>query len=160
MYNLNKMETNIKNFRKERNRYFLKRQYVFTMIIVLGLTVMAGLGYQSDNKAMLWIFGVLAVLCLLSVFTERMVIDMDQQAMFIKRGLIKSEVRIPFSDITNYQLSRVIYIFVPVNTSLNVEYISSEKIRFAIVAQGFSKRAMQSILNDIEEIIPPYDDRK
>ncbi|MCJ8154407.1 hypothetical protein MKJ01_11605 [Chryseobacterium sp. SSA4.19] len=154
------METGIRNFRKEGNRYVLKRQYGFTMIIVLGLTVMAWLGYHSDNKAMLWIFGILAALCLLSVFTERMVIDMDQKALFIKRGLIKPEVRIPFSDITNYQLSRLIYIFVPVNTSLNVEYICSDKMMFAIVAQGFSKRAMQSILNDIEEIISPYDDRK
>ena len=149
------METGTENFRREGNRYILKRQYGFTMVIVIGLAVMAWIGYNSDNKAMMWIFGILAALCLLSVFTERMVVDLDAEVLLIKRGL-RPESRIPFSEITDYQMSRLIYIFVPVNTSLNVRYYSSGKEKFAIIAQGFSKSAMQRILNDLEEITSPY----
>ncbi|WP_294237694.1 hypothetical protein [uncultured Chryseobacterium sp.] len=150
-----KMETAIKNFRREGNRYILKRQYGFAVVIVIGLLVMTWFGYQSGNKAMMWIFGILAVLCMLSVFTEKMIIDTDSQTMFIKRGL-KPASHIPFADIADYELGRVIYIFVPVNTSLNVRYVSSGKEAYATIAQGFSARAMQSILNDIEEITLPY----
>lgn len=150
------METNFRNFRKDGNRYVLKKQYGFAMVVVIGLLILAGIGYNSGNKAMMWIFGGFAVLCLLSVLTEKMVIDLDARAIFIKRGLIKPESHIPFSAIAHYQMSRLIYIFIPVNTSLNVRYFSSGKEAFAVVAQGLSKSRMQSILNDIEEITAPY----
>lgn len=150
------MDTGIGNFRKEGNRYIMKRQYGFNLVIVSGLAIMTGIGFNSDNKAMMWIFGILAMLCLLSVFTEKMEIDLDEKVMLIKRGLIRPEIRIPFSDITNYEMSRLIYIFIPVNTALNVWYSSSGKEKVAIVAQGFSKSALQRILNDIEEITAPY----
>ncbi|WP_293939875.1 hypothetical protein [Sphingobacterium sp. UBA5996] len=149
------MENTIKNFKKDGNRYILKRQYGFGILIVAGLTVLAWFGYTSNNAAMMWIFGIFAALCFLSIYTERMVIDLDEKALFIKRGL-KAETCIPFSDIAHYQMSRLIYIFIPVNTSLNVRYFSAGEEKFAIVAQGLSKRAMQDILNDIEEITQPY----
>ncbi len=149
------MEHTIKNFRREGNRYVLRRQYGFGIVLVTGLAVMAWLGYHSDNQVMMWIFGIFALLCFLSIYTERMVIDLDAEALLIKRGL-KPEIRIPFSDIANYQMNRLIYIFVPVNTSLNVRYFSGNKEKFATVAQGLSKKGMQRILNDIEEITLPY----
>ncbi len=149
------METRFGNFRKEGNRYILKRQYGFALVIVIGLAVMTWLGYHSENKAMMWIFGILTILCMLSVFTEKMVIDTDAQTMYIKRGL-KPASHIPFADIAEYELGRVIYIFIPVNTSLNVRFISSGKEEYATIAQGFSAGAMQRILNEIEQITSPY----
>ncbi|GEJ45963.1 MULTISPECIES: hypothetical protein [unclassified Chryseobacterium] len=149
------MENTFKNFKKVGNRYILKRQYGFGILIVTGLAVMAWVGYNSDNKAMMWIFGIFAAICFLSIYTERMVIDLDAKTLFIKRGL-KAEISIPFSDIGHYQMSRLIYIFIPVNTSLNVCYFTAGEEKFAIVAQGLSKRAMQDILNDIEAITLPY----
>ena len=150
------MEKYSKNFIKNGNRFILKRQYGFGLIIVIGLSAMAFAGLVSDNHIMTWIFGSIAFLCMISIFTERFEINIDEQVMIIKRGLIKPADRISINDELHFELSSLVYIFIPVNVSLCARYISQEEEKVSIVAQGFTNHSMQSVLNDIEEIITLY----
>ncbi|MCX8526447.1 hypothetical protein OF897_21245 [Chryseobacterium formosus] len=140
-------------FKKEGNIYIMKRQYGFATVIVIGLSLLAFSGIVSDNLTLFYICGILALLCAISVFTEKLEIDLDHRTIIIKRGLIKSGDHIKIEDIQNFELTRLIYIFIPVNTSLNMIYFDGSQQKVGMVAQGFSSKSMQIVLNEIEEIL-------
>lgn len=146
------MET-LQKFTKNGNQYVMKRQYGFGLIVVFGMAAFAFGGVLISNTAMIWIFGILTILCLISVFINHVVIDMDQKEILIKNALIIPPVRIPLSDFVNFEVVRTTQYFVTINVSLNLYYIKNGKEQCSGVAQGFTARSMQNLLNEIQEII-------
>ncbi|WP_294205160.1 hypothetical protein [uncultured Chryseobacterium sp.] len=146
------MEQQFRYFIKEGNTYHLKRQYGFSGIIIIGLAVVAIIGFIAHLPALGWIAGILSLLCLVSVMNEKVVIDMNSRQMLIKKGLVKPAAAIPLDSDLSFEISRLIYIFIPINTALNLWYRSGGKENAVMISQGFSKKSMQELLNEIEAI--------
>jgi hypothetical protein len=143
----------LQKFTKNGNQYVMKRQYGFGLIVVFGMAAFAFGGVLISNTAMIWIFGILTILCLISVFINHVVIDMDQKEILIKNALIIPPVRISLSDFVNFEVVRTTQYFVTINVSLNLYYMKNGKEQCSGIAQGFTARSMQNLLNEIQEII-------
>lgn len=96
----------LQKFTKNGNQYVMKRQYGFGLFVVLGMAAFAFAGIWMKNTTMIWIFGILTVLCLISIFINHVVIDMNQKEILIKNALIIPPIRIPFSDFVNFEVVR------------------------------------------------------
>jgi hypothetical protein len=143
----------LQKFTKKGNQYVMKRQYGFGLIIVFGMAALAFAGIWLKKPVMIWIFGILTVLCLISLFINHVVLDMNRKVILIKNGLIIPPVQIPLSDFVNFELVRIKQYFVTINVSLNLYYLKNGKEQCTGIAQGFTTRAMQNLLNEIHEII-------
>ncbi|MDQ5929951.1 MAG: hypothetical protein QG594_1733 [Bacteroidota bacterium] len=143
----------LQKFTKNGNQYVMKRQYGFGLIVVFGMAAFAFGGVLISNTAMIWIFGILTILCLISIFINHVVIDMGQKEILIKNALIIPPVRIPLSDFVNFEVVRTTQYFVTINVSLNLYYMKNGKEQCSGIAQGFTARSMQNLLNEIQEII-------
>lgn len=142
-----------KNFTREGNLYKMKPQYgfyIFAIALALGL---AYLGFYIKSPATLWIFLALAVIFILSALTRSLVVDMDRKEINVKMALIRPTYTIPIADIQHFELYSLKQNLITTNTTLNVYYLKDGKEKSTALAQGFTKRAMQHILNDIEDII-------
>lgn len=140
-------------FTKSGQLYVMKRQYGFSLIVVLGMAAFAFAGVILKNAAMIWIFGILTIICLISVFVNHVEIDMGRKIISIKNGLIIPPVQIPLSDFVNFEVVRTTQYFVTINVSLNLYYMKNGKEQCSGVAQGFTARSMQNLLNEIQEIL-------
>lgn len=140
-------------FTKNGQLYAMKRQYGFSLIVVLGMAAFAFAGVILKNAAMIWIFGFLTIICLISVFVNHVEIDMGRKIISIKNGLIIPPVQIPLSDFVNFEVVRTTQYFVTINVSLNLYYMKNGKEQCSGVAQGFTARSMQNLLNEIQEIL-------
>ena len=72
------MET-LQKFTKKGNQYVMKRQYGFGLIVVFGMAALAFVGIGLKKPVMIWIFGILTLLCLISLFINYVVIDMGDR---------------------------------------------------------------------------------
>lgn len=147
------MRTKLQYFTKNENQYIMKREYGFALIISLALAVFAGAGIWIKEMAMFWIFGVLSVLCLISIWSKQVIIDLDRKEIIVKMGLIGKPFPIPFQDFQNFELVRLKQYLLTTNTSLNIYYLKDGKEKCAMIAQGFTSKAMQNLANEIDEII-------
>ncbi|PWB26418.1 hypothetical protein [Flavobacterium sp. HTF] len=146
------MET-LQKFTKNGNQYVMKRQYGFGLIVVIGMAALTFAGVWFKNSIMIWIFGILTVLCLISIFINQVVIDMSRKEISIKNGLIIPPVQIPISDFVNFELVKIKQYFVTINVSLNLYYLKNGKEKCSGIAQGLTTRSMQNLLNEIQEIL-------
>ncbi|MBC9909892.1 EbsA family protein [Chitinophaga varians] len=131
----------------------MKPQYGFSIFVILLALALAFLGFYIKSPWVMWLFLALAVIFILSAFTKSLVVDMDQKVINVKMALIKPAYTIPIADIQQFELYSLRTNFITTNTTLNVYYLKDGKEKSASLAQGITKRAMQNILNDIEEII-------
>jgi hypothetical protein len=143
----------LQKFTKNGNQYVMKTQYGFALFVVFGMLTLTFAGIGMKNTAMIWIFGILTILCTISIFINHVVIDMDQKEILIKNALIIPPVRIPLRDFVNFEVVRTTQYFVTINVSLNLYYMKNGKEQCSGVAQGLTARSMQNLLNEIQEII-------
>jgi hypothetical protein len=143
----------LQKFTKNGNQYVMKTQYGFALFVVFGMLALTFAGIGMKNTAMIWIFGILTILCTISIFINHVVIDMDQKEILIKNALIIPPVRIPLRDFVNFEVVRTTQYFVTINVSLNLYYMKNGKEQCSGVAQGLTARSMQNLLNEIQEII-------
>ncbi|KFF06446.1 hypothetical protein [Flavobacterium reichenbachii] len=147
----------LQKFTKIENQYVMKRQHGFGLIVVLGMAAFAFAGLWFKNTAMIWIFGILTVLCLISIFVNHVVIDISRREIIIKNGLMIPPVQIPFDNIVNFELVRMKQYFITINVSLNLYYLKNEKEQCSGIAQGLTTRSMQNLLNEIQEILKEHE---
>ena len=145
--------TQFKNFTREGNKYIMKREFGFSIMISIGLAAFALGGIWINEMAMFWIFGVLSICTIISIWSKQVIIDLDSQEIIIKVGLIGKPVPIPLKDFQNFELIRMKQYFITINTSLNVNYVKDGKEKSNLIAQGFTTRAMQNLANEIDEIL-------
>lgn len=143
----------LKYFTRHGNLYTMKRRQGFSLIVVIGLIAAAIGGIYAHLPALTWICGVLTILFILAIILRRVVIDMDNNQFFIKSGLLHGGTNIRFEDLVHFQLASVKQNFITINTSLNILYIKDGKEKSLVIAEGFTIRAMQQVLNEIEEIM-------
>lgn len=143
----------LKYFIKEGNKYIMKREYGFLLMISIGLAAFAVGGIWINKMSMFWIFGVLSICTVISIWSKQVIIDLDTNEIIIKVGLIGKPVPIPLKDFQNFELVRMKQYFITINTSLNVNYLKDGQEKSNLIAQGFTTRAMQNLANEIDEIL-------
>lgn len=142
----------LKYFTQNGNQYIMKGQRGFSLVVIIGLAAAAVGGVYAHLPGLTWICGILALLFIVAIFLKRLVIDLDQQAFILKSGLFSTTTTVPFGDFLNFELASVRHSFIIVNTSLNICFTKNGKERALTIAQGFTVRAMQNVLNEIEDI--------
>ncbi|QSW88786.1 hypothetical protein J0383_21420 [Flavobacterium endoglycinae] len=131
----------------------MKRDYSFALLISIALAIFAGAGIWIKEMAMFWIFGILSVLSLISIWSKQIIIDLERKEIIVKIGLIGKPFPIPFEDFQNFELVRIKQYLLTTNTSLNIQYLKNGKEKSAMIAQGFTSKSMQNLANEIDEII-------
>lgn len=144
-----------KKFDRDGNLFVMKRQYGFGLVIVLAMAAFTVGGVWYKNTAMIWIFGILTVLCFISIWQQNFAIDLDKEEFIIKNGLINKPVQIPLANFVNFELVKIRHNFITTNVSLNLYYRRDNKEKCTGIAQSFSTRSLQTLINEINEIISP-----
>ncbi len=150
----------MKHFTKDGSLYIMKPQYVFNsilMTLILGLSVV---GLYIKTPMMTYICLGIAIIVGISLWTKKLSIDTSRREITGKSGLVNPYFTIPFNDIQNFELLTTSHNFIKTNTSLQVYYLKKGKVKCVTIAQGITSRAMQSILNDIDDIIGDEDSSK
>jgi hypothetical protein len=150
----------LKYFTRSGNQYTMKRQYGFSLIVIVVLAGAAIAGMYNNMPELMWICGVLTILFVLAIMLKKVVIDMDQRQIFLKSGLFQAGANIRFEDILHFQLASVKQNFITINTSLNVLYVKDGKEKSLGIAEGFTVGVMQRVLNEIEEIMYPDEHKR
>lgn len=145
--------TELTKFEKSGNQFVMKRQYGFGLLVVIGMLAFTIGGIYYKNTAVIWIFGILTILCLISIWAQSFIIDLDKNAFIIKNGLINKPVEIPVADFVNFELVKVKQNLITTNVSLNLYYIKNDKEKCTGIAQGFTTRSMQKLMNEINAIL-------
>ncbi|WP_289659920.1 hypothetical protein [Flavobacterium panacagri] len=145
--------TTLKEFVKDGNQYTMKRQYGFGLLVVGGMLAFTIGGIYYKNTAVIWIFGILTVLCFISIWSQRFVIDLDRNEFIIKNGLINKPVQILFSDFVNFELVKIKHYLITTNVCLNLYYMKNNKEKCTGIAQAFTTRSIQRLINEINEIV-------
>lgn len=143
----------LKKFEKNGNQFIMKRQYGFGLLVVGGMMAFTIGGIFYKNTAVIWIFGILSILCFISIWSETFVIDLDKEVFVIKNGLINKPVEILLSDFVNFELVKVRHNFITTNVCLNLYYIKNDKEKCTGIAQGFTTKSMQMVINEINIIL-------
>ncbi len=145
--------TELKKFEKNGNQFVMKRQYGFGLLVVIGMLAFTIGGIYNKNTTMIWIFGILTVLCFISIWSQNFAVDLDKETFIIKNGLINKPMEIPFADFVNFELVKVKQNLITTNVSLNLYYLKNDKEKCIGIAQGFTTRSMQRLINEINEIL-------
>lgn len=131
----------------------MKTQYGFAVALVGGLMALALIGLRVNANMLVWVFGTLGAVAMLSIATKSLVIDMNKKEIRSKTALLRPPTTIQLADLQEFELLTIRQGFFITNTSLNAVYLKKGKEKAVPIAQGFTVRAMQNILNEIEEII-------
>ena len=144
----------LKHFNQEGSIYQLKTQYGSAITLMVGLLLFALGFYYIDVYPLMWAVLVIAVLAFFSILSKKLYVDMSSKTLYAKVGLVKKPVTIPLDAIQHFELQTVSTNFIKTNAMLNVYYIDAKgKDKVIQAAQGFTVKGMQSILNEMEEII-------
>lgn len=145
----------LKYFTREGNVYTEKKRYgmaLFLLIVMGGLTWIC-IDMNPGNK-IYWLFIILGIAAPLGVMLKNFKIDFGTNEITTKPALIRPTAVIPISGIQNFTLHEVSYMgLITTNASLEVHYLKNGKEKSLMVAQGFSKKGMQKLLNELDEIL-------
>lgn len=147
----------MKSFEQDGNSYKMKPQYASSALLMGGLIGFVIVGFITDLPALSWTFGIVAVLVGIQIMTKSLVIDMDRKEIRVKVALMRGPTVVPLTDIDHFELHSVSQLFITINASLNLYYFKDGKEKLAPLAQGFTVRSMQRLLNDIEEILGSHE---
>ena len=146
-----------KKFTKSGNQYIMKKQYSVALVVVLGMAACTYGGIYYKNSTVIWIFGILTILCAISMWTQKFYIDLDENEFVVKYGLINKPVQIPFSAFQNFELVKIRRNLITTNVTLNLYYIKDNKEKCTGIAQGFTTKSMQILVNEINDILQSDD---
>jgi hypothetical protein len=140
-------------FTEQGNQYSMKRRYGYALIISIIFALCGFGGYVAHMPVVMWMAAGVTVLFLVSIGRESTVIDLTQREMVLTKGLLARKTIVPLDAILHFEMVRVTHTLITVNTSLNVWYSRDGKEKVAMVSNGITRRAMQNLLNEIEEIL-------
>lgn len=144
----------LKHFKQEGNLYEIKPQYGSSIILIVGLFLFAFGAYYVDIYGLMWAMLILGILSFWAIATKKLSIDMDKRSLYAKVGLAKPPVTISIESIQRFELFTMSNNFFKTNAVLSAYYIDENGTEKTIqIAQGFTVKTMQSILNEMEEII-------
>lgn len=149
----------LKNFIQEGNIYKLKPQYglfipLFLIFVALGVLTTI----KSPGSNIKWIFYGIALLGILAFFKQHFTIDLNKKEMQAKMGLFGGGQSIPLSDLQGFTIHKLKQMgFITTNVTLIANYTKNGKNKQMRITQSFFTKPIQSILNDIDEILAQND---
>lgn len=143
----------LKKFEKNGNQFIMKRQYGFGLLVLIGMLAFMIGGIYYKNIAVILSFAVLTIICFIAIWAQSFIIDLDKEEFIIKNGLINKPLQIPLANFLNFELVKIKQNFITTNVSLNLYYIKENKQKCTGIAQGFTTRSMQQLINEINEIL-------
>lgn len=144
----------LKYFTKEGNVYKKKAQFSYAIILTLAFLLFAYGGYHIKLPTLMWICLGLAAFVPFSIMSQYLEIDTSQKVIKGKTALLRPSFCIAFDNIQNFELYSLSHNFIRTNTALHVYYINEKgKEKMTALAQGFTMKAMQNTLNEIEDIL-------
>lgn len=144
----------LKHFKKERNVYHMKPQYSSSILLIFGLFLFAFGAYYAEIYGLMWVMLLLGILSFWATVIKKLSIDKDKRRIQAKVGLLKPSVSISIDAIQHFELFTMSNNLITTNAMLNVYYLNEDgKEKTIQLAQGFTVKAMQSILNELEDIL-------
>ncbi len=132
----------------------MKPQYGSSIILITGLFLFAFAAYYADIYGLMWTMIILGILSFWAIAIKKMNIDINKRELYAKVGLINPSVTISVDNIQRFELLTISNFFLKTNAILSAYYLDdNQKEKSIQIAQGFTVKTMQSILNEIEEII-------
>lgn len=144
----------LQKFIQEGPVYTLKKNLTFKIIVLVGTTAMIVLGWKSDIVFLVWLFGILTLLNLITMLTDKLTIDTQSKIIKGKTGIYMQSFEIPFDKIINFEVFTMTTNFIRTGIYLNVYYENTNgKEKVKKLAQSMSKKYIQEVLNEIDEIL-------
>lgn len=144
-----------KNFKRTGNQYKLTSSNSFNITLCSIVVLLSAAGFVKipESSFKWWMLG-LAALLILSVMASYCIIDMDKKEIRIRIGFLGGSRTIPLADLQGFTIYKIKYWgILTINVKLIAHYTKNGKDREAAIAQRIFTRPIQSILNDMEEII-------
>ncbi|MFT3901988.1 MAG: hypothetical protein QM727_02400 [Niabella sp.] len=146
----------MKNFTQEGNTYTLKRQYGMFVPLCAAFLLLAVVGFTQmpESSFKWWMLGIALLMFFLFLKTS-LIIDMDKNEIRIIAGLFGKPITVLIASLQGFTIHKVKYIgFITINVSLIANYINDKgKEKEVSLVQSFFSRPIQSILNDIDDIL-------
>ncbi|UWX61776.1 hypothetical protein N0B40_05715 [Chryseobacterium oranimense] len=145
----------LKNFKQTGNQYKLTSSNSFNAILCSCFLMLSVFGFIKipDSSFKWWMLGI-TILLILSALVSYCIIDMDKKEIRIRMGLIKGPKIIPIANLEGFIIYKIKQLgIITINVSLIANYTINGKKHEAGIAQRLFTRPIQSILNDIEEIL-------
>ncbi|SDC48106.1 hypothetical protein [Niabella drilacis] len=147
-----------KHFTADGNVYKMKHSYFLPIALILILPFFSYFIFREGKYPLIgWLLLALAILGFSGLISRSLVIDLNALEIRAKTALLRPAVCIPLDHFQSFELHQLKQGFFTTNTSLNICYLKDGKTKRALIAQGITTRAMQHILNEIDEIISNYD---
>lgn len=146
----------MKNFEQNGNEYKLKFQSG-TYVPLIGIfAVLAIVGFIKipESSFKWWMLGVVVIL-VISLLRSYLIIDMGRREIRARKGLLGKEVILPLEKLEGFTIHRLKqYGLITINVSLLARYRDAKgKDKELQLAQAYFTKPIQSILNDVDEII-------
>lgn len=144
----------LQKFTQEGSIYTLKKYLTFKIIILVGTSVMVAIGWKADMPFLTWLFGILTVLNLITMLTDKLTIDTQSKVIKARMGIYMQYFEIPFDKIINFEVFTMTINFIRSGVYLNVYHENTKgKEKVKKLAQSMSKKYIQEVLNEIDEIL-------
>ncbi|WP_286462592.1 hypothetical protein [Myroides sp. 1372] len=143
----------MKHFKQRGETYFLKPQYKLAIIVVLGFLSFAYMSYLVEFPLIALLLLVIATLAFWAFTTNKVYLNVKHKFIDVKVGLIHPTIRIPLDMIIQFEFHILSQNLIRTNAQLVLRYRISEGEKTVLIAQGFTKAAMEKILNELEKII-------
>ena len=148
----------LKNFTRNGNIYKLKTQYGIYVPLCGAFLLLAIFGFVNmpESSFKWWMLAIFA-LCFASLQMSYLFVDMDKREIHVRLGLGTGKI-IPISDLQGFTVHKLQQLgFITTNVTLIARYHKAGKDKELRLVQSFFTRPIQSILNDMDEILEQHD---
>ena len=143
-----------KYFSQEGSLYKFKPQIIYKVVILILLVGLCIMCWKIDTKPLIFLFGILAAMIAVTLFTDKFEIDTNHKVINLRQGIYMQSREVPFDRIVTFEMLTTTTNFVRSSVVLNLYYLNDKgKEKVMKVAQGISKTHMQNILNEVDEIM-------
>ena len=141
-------------FTKESGTYKFKPKIAFKIIMSILLLGVVIAGYTTKVPAFSWLFGILLVMIVVTIFTDKFEIDTNRKMIVLRQGIYMQSRSVPFDKIVGFEMFTTSVNLVRSSVALNLYYENEKgKEKVIKVAQSMSKKHIQKIMNEVDDIL-------
>ncbi|MBB1138148.1 hypothetical protein [Myroides sp. WP-1] len=143
----------MKYFVQQGDCYVMKPQYNLAILVFSGLLGFAYASYLVEFTLLAISILIVAVLTLWSFISKKIYVDIKRKYIYAKIGFIHPTAQIPLDKIVHFEFHILSQNLIRTNAELVLRYSIPGGEKTVLIAQGFTKSTMESILNELQEII-------
>jgi len=145
----------MKYFVKNGNEYKMKTPWGLYSPIVGGFALMTILSFvKAPESSLFWWLLAMTIFLIISFLRRCFIIDLDKKHIKVRQGLFGIGDTILIDNQEGFTVHEMKQLFITTNVSLMARYVNNKgKYREIQLAQGISKKMIQNLLNEVEEIL-------